>query len=102
MFYRDCKARLSKQGVLALNLFGRSRGYARQMDALNDVFQHRVLSLGANDEGNAVAFAFAGERLLLDLPTIEDALALLARDTGIKWGKSLVRLRGALSSHADW
>lgn len=101
-FYRDCRARLSREGVLALNLFGRARGYQRQIDALNEVFGRRVLPLEPNDEGNAVAFAFAGERIAPDLASMRDAAAHLARDTGIKWGASLTRLIAAHSRHPAW
>jgi spermidine synthase len=96
-FYRDCKARLSREGVLALNLFGRARGYQRQLEALANVFGTRVLPLGANDEGNAVVFAVAGNKITLDMPSIDDACGALQTDTGIKWGKSMMRLRAALS-----
>jgi spermidine synthase len=97
-FYRDCRARLSKQGVIALNLFGRSRGYARQIANLENAFSGRVLALKANDEGNAVAFAFHGERVSLDRALIADATDSLQRETGIKWGASLTRLQQAIAT----
>ena len=96
-FYRDCRARLNKGGLLTLNLFGRARGYARQLAALENVFGARVLALPANDDGNAIVFATVGAALVPDLPSLEAACTQLARETGIKWGASLVRLRRALS-----
>jgi spermidine synthase len=95
-FYRDCRARLSKRGVLALNLFGRARGYSRQITGLTEAFSGRVLPLPANDEGNAIAFAFTGERVTLDARKLSDACRELADETGIKWGTSLKRLAQAL------
>lgn len=95
-FYRDCRSRLSRQGVLALNLFGRARGYARQITGLTEAFSGRVLPLPANDEGNAIAFAFAGERVSLNARDLSDTCRQLADETGIKWGASLKRLAQAL------
>lgn len=97
-FYRDCRARLSKQGVLALNLFGRSRGFAKQIENLNEAFAGRILPLPANEEGNAVAFAVAGEKVALDLAALNDDCARLAAETGIKWGVSLARLARAVAA----
>jgi spermidine synthase len=96
-FYADCRARLSKQGVLALNLFGRSRGYAKQIEHLEKAFGGRVLPLPANDEGNAIAFAAAGESVPLDVVALRAECARLQRETGIRWGESLTRLARAVS-----
>jgi spermidine synthase len=95
-FYRDCRARLGRQGLLALNLFGRARGYARQLDNLNNAFDGRILALPANDEGNAVAFAANGDGVYLDLSTLNAACDDLHRETGIKWGASEARLARAI------
>lgn len=100
-FYRDCRARLSKQGLLALNLFGRSRGYAKQTENLSQAFSGRVLPLPANDEGNAIAFAAAGEPVVLDIDSLRAECERLARETGIRWGASVTRLERAVSIKAD-
>ncbi len=97
-FYRDCRARLSKQGLLALNLFGRSRGFAKQIENLNRAFADRALPLPANDEGNAIAFAVAGETISLEIDALLDECARLADETGIKWGSSLTRLARAVGA----
>ena len=96
-FYRDCRARLSKQGLLALNLFGRSRGYAKQTTNLENAFSGRILALPANDEGNAIAFAAAGEAILLEMVALKEECDRLARETGIGWGESTSRLARAIS-----
>ncbi len=97
-FYRDCRARLSKQGLLALNLFGRSRGFAKQIENLNRAFAGRTLPLPANDEGNAIAFAVAGETISLDMDGLKGECARLTDETGIKWGSSLARLARAVGA----
>ena len=100
-FYQNCRARLSKQGLLALNLFGRSRGYAKQTANLESAFAGRVLALPANDEGNAVAFAAVGEAVPLDIPLLRNECGRLVRETGIKWGSAIARLERAVSNKAD-
>jgi spermidine synthase len=97
-FYRDCRSRLSRQGLLALNLFGRARGYARQLDNLEKAFDGRILALAANDEGNAVAFAAVGDAVYLDPVQLKEACLRLHRETGIKWGASEARLNRAIKN----
>jgi spermidine synthase len=97
-FYRDCAKRLSKTGLLTLNLFGRSRGYARQIESLNNAFSHRVLALPANPEGNAVAFAAMGEKIYLDVPTLHAEALELTRTTGLKLSTSMARLDQAMAA----
>lgn len=96
-FYADCRARLSKQGLLALNLFGRSRGFAKQIENLNHAFADRTLPLPPNEEGNAVAFAVTGEPMGIDMPTLAADCAGMSAETGIKWGASLPRLERAVA-----
>jgi len=100
-FYKDCRARLSKQGLLALNLFGRSRGYAKQTANLENAFAGRVLALPANDEGNAIAFAAGGDAVPLNIDVLHDECERMARETGIKWGSSMARLERAVANKAD-
>ncbi len=100
-FYADCRARLSKHGLLAVNLFGRSRGYAKQIGTLENAFAGRALVLPANDEGNAVAFAATGEAIPLEAVACRDEGARLTRETGLKWGASMARLERAVAMKAD-
>lgn len=101
-FYRDCRARLTKRGLLVLNLFGRSRGYRQQLDSLQEVFNARVLALppierapGANDGGNAIVFAAVGEAMAIDSQTLRESAAALEKATGLKLARTLTRLERA-------
>jgi spermidine synthase len=104
-FYRDCKARLSRQGMLVLNLFGRTHGYKRQIENLSAAFDNRVLALPPIDEdnhgGNSIAFAAVGERLTLDMPSLRAEGARLHEETGIKLAGTLVRLDQAIAGIAE-
>jgi len=97
-FYRDCRANLSRSGVLVLNLFGRSRGYGRQMDNLYRAFEGRILPLPANDEGNAIAFAAVGEFIALDTMALTATCEQIKQETGINWGASITRLMRAIKN----
>lgn len=103
-FYRDCRARLTRTGMLVLNLFGRTHGYARQIENLRATFDGRVLALPPIDEdnhgGNAIVFAAVGERLTLDMPSLRAEAARLHEKTGIRMNGTLVRLDQAIASGA--
>ncbi|MBL8524638.1 MAG: fused MFS/spermidine synthase [Betaproteobacteria bacterium] len=107
-FYRDCRKHLSRQGLLVLNLFGRTHGYKRQIENLSAAFDGRVLALSPIDEdnhgGNAIVFAAVGERIALDMLSLRGEAARLHDETGIKLAGTLVRLDqaiAALSHRAD-
>ncbi|HEX4857997.1 MAG TPA: fused MFS/spermidine synthase, partial [Usitatibacteraceae bacterium] len=101
-FYRDCRARLSRRGLLVLNLFGHTHGYARQIDSLRRVFDDRVLALAPIDHdnhgGNSIVFAASGERIVLDMPSLAAEAARLHEDTGLKLKSTLVRLDQAIAA----
>jgi len=101
-FYRDCRSRLARGGMLVLNLFGRTHGYARQIENLRAAFDDRVLALSPIDEdnhgGNAIVFAAVGERLTLDMPSLRAEAVRLHEQTGIKLSGTLVRLDQAIAA----
>ena len=101
-FYRDCRARLTRRGMLVLNLFGRTHGYARQIENLRAAFDARVLALSPidadNHGGNAIVIAAVGERLTLDMPSLRVEAARLHEQTGLKLNGTLVRLDQAISA----
>jgi spermidine synthase len=101
-FYRDCRARLTRRGLLVLNLFGRSRGYRQQLDSLHEVFNDRVLALppiesapGASDGGNAIVFAAVGETMAMDPQTLREGATRLEKLTGLKLARTVMRLEHA-------
>lgn len=97
-FYRDCRARLSKRGLLVLNLFGRAHGYRQQVDNLRAAFDHRVLALAPVEGGNAIAFAVEGEKIALDMPMLRADAERLHKETGLRFTGTLVRLDQAVSN----
>ena len=96
-FYRDCRARLTKRGLLVLNLFGRAHGYRQQIENLRAAFQDRVVALGPVEGGNAIAFAVEGERVSLEMSMLRADAQRLQHETGIKFSGTLVRLDQAIA-----
>ena len=99
-FYRDCRARLTRRGMLVLNLFGRAHGYRRQIDNLRVAFDGRVLPLGPVEGGNAIAFAVCGEPVALAIPMLRADAERLKAETGITFTSTLVRLDQAIAALA--
>lgn len=97
-FYRDCRARLSKRGLLVLNLFGRTHGYKKQLENLRAAFDGRVLALTPVEGGNAIAFAAHGEPVALEMPMLRADAKRLWDETGIKFTGTLVRMDQAISA----
>jgi len=96
-FYRDCRKRLSKRGLMVLNLFGRTHGYKQQIENLRSAFDGRVLALGPVEGGNAIAFAVNGEAVALEMPMLRADARRLFEETGIKFTGTLVRIDQAIA-----
>jgi spermidine synthase len=95
-FYRDCRARLSKRGVLVLNLFGRAHGYRAQLDYLRAAFDDRVLALPPVEGGNAIAFAVVGERAVIESQCLRDEAQRVYQATGLKLMATVARIEQAV------
>ncbi len=72
-FYQACRARLSDEGLLAINLLGRERGFQASAERIARAFDGRAVLFPSCDGGNTIAFATAGDPV--DLPFVD----LLAR-----------------------
>ncbi len=80
-FYDDCRAALSDDGILAVNLwFGHER-YDRSLDNLRASFDDRVVVIRADDNLNRVAFASKSERFPPSAATIRHHANQLAAHT---------------------
>ena len=91
-FYRDCRARLSKRGLLVLNLFGRTHGYKSQIDNLRAAFDNRVLALPPVEGGNAIAIAAVGETIHVDSQSLKVEALRVYKATGLKLAATIARM----------
>ncbi len=64
-FYADCRALLTEDGIMTVNLFGRSSSYARSLDKMAEAFGREALwAFKPTREGNTVVLAQRTPRTL--------------------------------------
>ncbi len=94
-FYQAARTRLSEQGLMAVNLFGRSRGFKSSVEHIISAFEDRAVAFPSCDSGNVIALAAQGESVSLPLSEMrENARALKAR-TGLDLLPMIARLEQA-------
>jgi spermidine synthase len=91
-FYQMCRARLNDNGVMAVNLLGRSRGYAVSLNRLRDAFDTRALVFPSCDSGNVIALAATGAHIRLSLDDLKDQAEALKKETGLNLLPTLTRI----------
>ncbi|ANQ85216.1 putative spermidine synthase [Azoarcus olearius] len=94
-FYQAARARLSEDGLLAVNLFGRSRGYKASVERVFSAFDDRAIAFPSCDSGNVVAFAAVGERIDLPVRDIRQRAEALKTRTGLDLLPTVTRLEQA-------
>jgi spermidine synthase len=91
-FYESCRARLSLQGVLSANMFGRSRHYEPSLKRLATAFGQRALAFPSCDSGNVVAFAAHGDTIELSLVELRQRAVSVKAATGLDLRPTVTRL----------
>lgn len=91
-FYNACWARLSDCGLLATNLFGRSRGYKSSVERLTRAFGGRARAFPSCDSGNVVAIAARGEVLQATALELRQRAAALKDSSGLDLRATVSRL----------
>ncbi len=94
-FYLACRARLGSNGLMAVNLFGRSRGFKASMERINHAFGGRALAFPSCDSGNVIAFAATGHPVHIDLDDLQEKAVMLKKNTGLNLLPALARLQQA-------
>lgn len=94
-FYLDCKARLTDEGLVTVNLHSRRKDFRRSVERLEQAFDGRALAFPSCDSGNAIAFAASGEAIRLTLGELKSSANALKKDTGLNLSPTLVRLEQA-------
>jgi len=82
-FYAAVRTRLSEQGLMAVNLFGRSRGFRASVERIIQAFDDRAIAFPSCDSGNVIAVAAAGEPISLPVGEIRERAHALKRRTGL-------------------
>ena len=96
-FYQMCRARLNDNGILAVNLLGRSRGYQASLERIKASFDERALAFPSCDSGNVIALAATGEKIEIPLDELKKQVLELKEKTGLNLLPTLARLEQAKS-----
>lgn len=99
-FYAHARHALTDTGIMAVNLLGRSRGYAASVARIAAAFDDRVTRLRCQT-GNVIAFAAAGERVDASFPELRDAAARLREQSGLNLLPTIARLAAARHGAGD-
>lgn len=91
-FYRAVRGRLSERGIMAVNLFGRSRGFRASVERIIDAFDDRAIAFPSCDSGNVVALAAEGERIEVAIAEIRERAKRLKTQTGLDLLATVTRL----------
>ncbi len=91
-FYLDCKQRLTKDGLLAVNLLSRSKKFKASVQRLGEAFDGRALAFPSCDSGNAIAFAADGHAVELTLSELKEHARLLKAETGLNLLPTISRI----------
>ena len=94
-FYQACRARLTENGLLAVNLLGRRRGFAASKERIAEAFDGRSLVFPSCDSGNTIAFATGGEAVDVGLDELTERATRLKKNTGLNLLPTLPRLQSA-------
>lgn len=91
-FYQMCRARLNDNGVMAVNLLGRSRGFATSLERIREAFDTRALAFPSTDSGNVIALAATGEPIRIALDDLKEQAENLKAETGLNLLPTLTRI----------
>ena len=94
-FYQACRARLSDDGVMAVNLLGRSRGFKNSLARICTAFEDRALVFPSCESGNAIAFAAAGNSIEIPFDDLKENALILKEETGLNLLPTLTQLAQA-------
>jgi spermidine synthase len=94
-FYEAARARLTDEGLMSVNLFGRSRGFRASLGRIATAFDGRALAFPSCDSGNVVALAAAGEGVAVDAVELRERARALKAGTGLDLLPTVTRLEQA-------
>ena len=92
-FYQACRARLAADGLMCVNLLGRSRSFAASARRINEAFGGATAVFPSCDSGNTIVFASGGEPVDVALATLRERAAALKKASGLDLGPTIGRLQ---------
>lgn len=100
-FFAACMKRLTRRGLLTVNLLGRNRGFMGSMERLRNASAGRSVVFPSCDSGNAVAFAASGDPVAEPLADLRQRAQSLKTATGLDLLPTLSRLEQSGSLVGD-
>jgi len=94
-FYQNCRARLSDNGVIAINLLSGIRGYQANVERIYTAFDGRAQALPDTDSGNTIVLTATGEPIRIGLDDLREQAHTLKEKTGLNLLPTLSRLERA-------
>ncbi|MCK9202240.1 MAG: fused MFS/spermidine synthase [Gallionella sp.] len=94
-FYQACRTRLSDDGMMAVNMLTRSRGFKATAARIAEAFDDRALVFPSCESGNAVALAAAGDLIEIPFDELKKNMLELKESTGLNLQPTLTRLAQA-------
>ncbi len=94
-FYQSARSHLSSNGIMAVNLLGRSHGFKDSVERISIAFEGRALTFPPCDSGNTIAFATGGDPVRLSLADLKAQASTLKKKTGLNLQPALSRLEQA-------
>jgi spermidine synthase len=94
-FYQACRARLTENGLMAVNLLGRSRGFQASAERIATAFDGRSLIFPSCSSGNTIAFATDGEPVNVALDELIARANHVNQETGLNLLPTIPRLQGS-------
>jgi spermidine synthase len=94
-FYQACRARLTENGLLVINLLGRNRGFQASTQRIAKAFDGRSLVFPSCDSGNTIALATAGEPVDVTLDELITRARHFNKATGLNLTAMIPGLQGA-------
>ncbi|MFZ4538840.1 fused MFS/spermidine synthase [Propionivibrio sp.] len=92
-FYQACRARLTENGLMAVNLLGRSRGFQASTERITKAFDGRSLVFPSCSSGNIIAFATDGAAVDLSLDDLIARANHFNKETGLNLTPTIPRLQ---------
>ena len=97
-FYMLCRERLTRRGLLSVNLLTRTRGVGASVDRLRTAFEDRVIAIPPSDAGNTVALAAVGAEVDESFEELRKDARALKTLAGVDLLPTLGRLAQASSA----
>jgi spermidine synthase len=101
-FYQACRARLTPEGLLSVNLLGRSRGFTASKAHIAAAFDDRALVFPSCDSGNAIAFARGDAPVDIRFEELLQRAETVRQQTGLDLAPMVSRLQeegGLIGNH---